>query len=372
MAMTARQGNLVIEKNDGTGHDWGLIFSALALIAVGIFSNFSIDVDRGTNFATRQLVFSAIGVIVFFICNKVKLEFVKIIAPALYVLNVLLLVATIFVGKSRGITSRWIEIGPMQFQPSEVTKLILAVTLAAYFAKREERMNELSTYLGALLHAAPILCLVLLQPHLGATLALLFLTLIACTYAGVPGKFFPATLVAIAAIGGAAWFTPGLMPDYMRARVDQKVQELVYGERDPRGAGYQQHQAMLAIGSGGTTGTGFFRGEQKATGVIPEQQTDFIFSVVGEEGGFFGSVLVIGLFSVFFYFVWRRAFLAQSMMGKVVAGSLFAVLAFHAIVNLAMLLSFGPVVGLWLPFMSHGGTALWMCMGAVGLLDQCD
>lgn len=372
MATAARNQGILIEKTDLRGHDWGLILSAIALMIVGIFSIFSIDTDRDSSFATRQLIFSAIGVVVFYICNKVKLEFLKSAAPFLYVVNLGILVATILVGKSRGITSRWIEIGPMQFQPSEVTKLILAITLAAYFAKREDKVNEIGTYLGALLHAAPILCLVLLQPHLGATLALLFLTLIACSTAGVPGKFFPATLIAITALGGAAWFTPGLMPDYMRARVDQKVQELVFGERDPRGAGYQQHQAMLAIGSGGTTGTGFFRGEQKASGVIPEQQTDFIFSVIGEEGGFFGSVLVIVLFGIFFFFVWRRMFLAQTMMGRVVAGGLFAVLAFHTIVNLAMVLSFGPVVGLWLPFMSHGGTALWMCMGAVGFLDQCE
>lgn len=372
MSHVATQEQLVVERKAGRGHDWGLLLSAAALLIVGLFSIYSIDVSRGTHFASRQMIFAAVGIGVFYFFNKIKIDFFKSAAPVLYTLNVLLLVATLFMGKSRGITSRWIEIGPLQFQPSELSKLFLALTLAAYFAKREEKMGDLTTYLGALLHAAPILALVLLQPHLGATLALLFLTLIACVTAGVSWKYFPATIVILGGLAGAAWFTPGLIPDYMRARVEQKVDEMVYGNSDQRGDGYQQWQSKLAVASGGATGAGFFRGEQKAAGVIPEQQTDFIFSVIGEEGGFFGSTLVVGLFGVFFYFVWRRAFFAQTMMGRITAIGLMAVLGFHTVVNLAMVLGFGPVVGLWLPFMSHGGTALWMCMGALGLLDQCE
>jgi rod shape determining protein RodA len=203
-------------------------------------------------------------------------------------------------------------------------------------------------------------------------ISLLFLTLIVCITAGVPWKYFPATIAILIGLAGAAWFTPKVVPDYMRARVEAKVDQYVHGKRDPQGRDFQQYNSKIAIGSGGSTGEGFFRGEQKAAGMIPEQQTDFIFSVIGEEGGFFGSSLVIGLFGVFFFFVWRRAFLAQTMMGRLTAIGLMAVLGFHTMVNLAMVLGFGPVVGLWLPFMSHGGTALWMCMGALGLLDQCE
>lgn len=371
MSIASSQNSLTIEKNEGHGHDWGLILSALAILVVGLFSLTSIDADRNTNFASRQMIFAAIGIGVFYFFNKIKLEVFRTATPALYIINVLLLISTILFGKSRGETSRWIDLGPFQFQPSEVSKLLLAITLAAYFANREEKLTDLSTFLGALLHAAPILALILLQPHLGATMALVFLVLTVAITAGTPWKFFPVTIATIAALAIGSYYT-GVMPAYMRARVDAKVQQYVHKKKDHKNEDFQQYQSMLAFGSGGTTGTGFFRGEQKASGIIPEQESDFIFSVIGEEGGFFGSTLVVGLFSVFFFFVWRRVYMAQTVMGRLTATGVFAVLAFHTIVSLAMVLGFGPVVGLWLPFMSHGGTALWMCFGAVGLLDQCE
>lgn len=372
MSILSGDANLVVEREKGRQHHWGLLASAAALLAVGFFSIASVDAGRGTAFAPRQALFAAVGVAVFFLFNRVRLEHLRAMATPLYLLNLALLGSVLFVGKSRGMTSRWIDIGPIQFQPSEVSKLLLAITLAAYFANRKDRLRDLKTYAGALLHMVPVLFLVYRQPHFGATTALLFMGLIACVSAGVPSKYFPMTIGLIAALGGVIWFTPSLMPDYQRGRIESKVQSIVHGRSDPRGSGYQQDQAMLAIGSGGATGSGFFRGDQKAAGVIPEQHNDFIFSVIGEEGGFFGSVLVLAIFGVFFYFAWRRVYESQSIMGRVIAASLFAVLAFHTVVNLAMVLGLGPVVGLWLPFVSYGGTALWMCMGAVGLLDQCE
>jgi rod shape determining protein RodA len=371
MSIASSQNSLTIEKNGGKGHDWGLLLSAAAILIVGIFSLYSIDTARHTIFASRQMVFAAIGIGVFYICNKIKLEVFKTAAPVLYLINVGLLTATLLFGKSRGVTARWIEIGSFQFQPSEVSKLLLALTLAAYFANREDRLTDLKTYLGGILHAAPILALVLLQPHLGATIALLFLGLIIAITAGVPWKYFPLTIIVVLTLAITSYQTK-TMPAYMRERVDSKIQQYVHGKKDVQNEDLQQYQSTLAFGIGGTTGVGWFRGEHKASAAIPEQQTDFIFSVIGEEGGLFGSVLVVGLYSVFFFFVWRRAYLAQSLMGRLTAAGLFAVLAFHTVVNLAMVLGFGPVVGLWLPFMSHGGTALWMCFGALGLLDQCE
>ncbi|MFM9873156.1 MAG: FtsW/RodA/SpoVE family cell cycle protein [Fimbriimonadaceae bacterium] len=371
MSLAVNNSSLTIEKRSGKGHDWGLILSALAILIVGIFSLYSIDNARHTIFASRQMIFAAIGFGVFFICNKIKLEVFKAATPILYIINIGLLAATLLFGKSRGETARWIEIGSFQFQPSEVSKLILAITLAAYFANREDRLTELKTYLGALLHCAPILALVLLQPHLGATIALLFLGLVVAITAGVPWKFFPLTIVLVLVLGVSSYQTK-VMPAYMRARIDSKIQHYVHGKKDKQNADMQQFQSSLAFGMGGATGTGWFQGEQKALGAIPEQESDFIFSVIGEEGGFFGSSLVVGLYCVFFFFVWRRVYLAQTLLGRLVASGLFAVLAFHTVVNLAMVLGFGPVVGLWLPFMSHGGTALWMCFGALGLLDQCE
>ncbi len=372
MSILAGDANLVVEREKGRRHHWGLLGTSALLIGIGLFSIASVDAGRGTAFAPRQMMFAVVGLVVFFVFNRVRLEHLRLLATPLYLLNLALLASVLFAGKTRGMTSRWIDIGPIQFQPSEISKLLLAITLAAYFANRKDRLRDITTYIGAILHIMPILILVYKQPHFGATMALLVMGLVACVSAGVPSKYFPITIGLIAALGAVIWFTPSLMPDYQRGRIESKFQSLVHGQTDPRGSGYQQDQAMLAIGSGGATGSGFFRGDQKAAGVIPEQHNDFIFSVIGEEGGFFGSVLVLAIFGVFFYFVWRRVYESQTIMGRVIAASLFAVLAFHTVVNLAMVLGLGPVVGLWLPFVSYGGTALWMCMGAVGLLDQCE
>lgn len=349
-------------------HDLWLLLSAALLILTGLLSVSSISFQA---FGARQLIFAALGIGVFYVFNRIRLDTWRALATPLYLINLGLLIAVLFFGKSRGITSRWIEIGPMQFQPSEVSKLILAITIAAFFANREDHAREWKTLLGAMAHVAPPLALVFLQPHLGATLAILFMALVACVQAGAQWKHIGVTLLALALLATAAWLTPGVFSQYQRERVYAKVAEFRGEGKDIRGSGYQQHQATLAIANGGAFGAGFFRGEQKATGAIPEQQNDFIFSVIGEEGGFFGSILVLALYAFFFYRVWLRVYLAETLMGQVVAASLFAVLAFHTIVNLAMVLSVGPVVGLWLPFASYGGTALWMCMGALGLLDQC-
>lgn len=373
MSSLSMDAPLYGKTSRGRRHDVWLIVSAALLMLTGLLSIYSIDHAQESRYLLRQGVFALLGVVVFLIFNRIKLETFQRLAVPLYAANVLMLIGVLtFLGKSRGVATRWIEIGSFQFQPSELSKILLTLTLAAYLANRQDEIKSFKTFVGAILHVVPICGLVILQPHLGATLALIVLALLGLMYAGVPAKFFPIAIGALALLGTAVWFTPRLLPDYIRERAIGAYNDRVLGQSDNKDDTYQQYQAMLAIATGGVMGSGFMQGDQKAAGTVPEQHNDFIFSVIGEEGGLVGSFLVLALFGFFFYRVWLVGFLAKTAYGRIVAGCLFGVLAFHTLVNLAMVLRIGPVVGLWLPFISYGGTALWMCMAAVGLLDQVE
>lgn len=370
--MSSIAEGLYVEGRGKFKHDAWLLLSTLLLLLTGFLSLYSIDSDWGTNYLNRQILYAGLGIAVYFIFNKIKLEFWRKSATALYLLNIFMLLAVLGFGRARGVAQRWIELGPIQFQPSELTKIILAITLAAYFANRKDEIWKFKTFVGAALHVVPIALLVFMQPHLGGALALLTMGLLGAAYAGVPGKFFPIAIGAFLAVSAFIWFTPKLLPPYIRDRAVTKYQEIFLGDVDRKGDSYQQIQSILAISGGGVVGEGYLKGELKSIAAVPEQHNDFVFSVIGEEGGLAGSMIVLGLFGFFFYRVWLVGFRARSDMGRIVAGCLLTVLAFHTIINLSMVLMIGPVIGMWLPFVSYGGTALWMCLAAVGLLDQIE
>jgi rod shape determining protein RodA len=178
--------------------------------------------------------------------------------------------------------------------------------------------------------------------------------------AGVPWRFIFIAAIAGATLGFVAWNVPGILT------AEQKSRVLGFLNPDPRGSGYQQTRALVALGSGGAFGSGYLKGDLKATGSVPEQQTDFIFSVIGEEGGLFGVSLLLATFGFFFYRCWLASLRATTTFQRLAGTGMLAALGFHFVANVGMNLMVLPVVGLWLPFVSYGGTALWMCMAAVG------
>lgn len=347
----------------GRGTDFWLLLSAGLLLCIGLASIHSVDIARpGNNFMVKQMVWTAIGLLVFMGCTTMTPRFLERASPYLYGASILSLLAVRFFGDTKKGATRWIDIGPLQFQPSEVAKVILIITMAVYFQKRWEERQELRTFLGSLLHAAPIVILVLLQPHLAGAVSLGVIWLLVCAYANVPWKYLAATGAIVACLGFIAVKTPGIMPSYMRDRLEAKVRP------DAKSNDWQQQRAKIAFGVGGVTGAGYLKGEQKAARYIPEQQNDFIFTVIGEELGLIGSTLTILLFGFFFFRVWLVSYRASEPLGRMMAAGVLAVLGFHTIVNLGMNVGILPVAGLWLPFVSYGGTALWACLACVGLL----
>jgi rod shape determining protein RodA len=180
--------------------------------------------------------------------------------------------------------------------------------------------------------------------------------------AGVPWRYIGIAALAISVLGVSAWNVPHVLT------AEQKSRIVGFINPDPKGAGYQQTRALVALGSGGAFGKGYLKGELKANETVPEQQTDFVFSVIGEEGGLFGLSLMMAAFGYFFYRCWLATMRFTTPFQRFAGVGIMAALAFHFVANVGMNVMMLPVVGLWLPFVSYGGTALWMCMSAVGFL----
>jgi rod shape determining protein RodA len=343
--------------------DWWLILSSAALLLVGVLSLYSIDAaNPGTGHLPRQLLRLFVGIGPFALFLLLTPRILQRYWLAIYLVNLGMLVLVLAVGRSAGGAQRWLSLGPIDFQPSEMAKLLTVITLAAYFAGAQDRVKSLATFVVSFLHVSVPLLLIFKQPHLGASLVLLVAWLAVSLAAGVPWRFLVGAAALSTALLIAALSIPGVFRSYQLERV-----MAMFGG-DAQGSKYQQLRSQIAFGVGGLTGTGFLQGEQKRSGFVPEQHTDFIFTVIGEEGGLVGCSLVLLAFAVFFYRIWLIAFRATDPFFRMVASGVFAVLAFHTIVNLGMNLELLPVVGLWLPFMSYGGTAIWLCLSALGLL----
>lgn len=351
---------LHVPKFDG----W-LLLSSLLLLLAGLMSLYSIArVPGNPNVFLRQLLNFALGLVPFAIFFFTDPRFWRRVAPVLYGFNILLLVGTIALGFKAGGAQRWIELGPIQFQPSEAAKLLTVLTLATFFANRKATIKQASTFFLSLLHVAIPAALIFIQPHLGATLVILVIWLSVALAANVPLKYITISGLALILAVTAAFMVPGVMKDYQKSR----VVGLFQGQDDEQGKGFQTSRAQIAFGMGGVLGEGFGKGKQKSGNHIPEQETDFIFTVVGEEGGLIGSTMVLACFGFFFYRVWLTMLRATEPFYRMVAGGIYGLLMFHTFVNIGMLVGVVPVVGLWLPFMSYGGTALWLCMACVGVL----
>jgi len=359
MSTTALPGLRSDPFNQGfKGHRLALLLVASALILAGLLALYSLkkSIPSSTYF-TKQVMFIAIGAGLFLGVRRLNLEAAVRFWPWVYALNVAGLLSVYFIGDTRGGATRWIEIGPLQFQPSEFAKLFLIVTLSAFYATPGRDARDWRTFLGSLAHALPIVLMVFKQPHLGGAVSLLVIWGVISMCAGARWQHI---LIAISLAGTAVAFG-------MRGYQLERIEGLVSG--DSQGSAYQVEQSLIAFATGGLTGAGFGQGPQKISRFIPAQQTDFVFTIIGEEGGLVGSTIVLVLFVTFFYLTWWNGVRAETAMGRYVSFGVLGVLAFHTVANLGMVMGLTPVVGLWLPFMSYGGTAIMTCIMALGLLS---
>lgn len=363
--------------------DWYLLLATIILLTVGLMSIYSEGAGReGTLYFRKQLINIGVGLIPLSIFAFVNPKIWMRFANVLYVINCLALTSVLVVGKSVKGAGRWIMIGPVQFQPSEMAKILVLITLATYFAKRLESIDKTSTFFLSFLHVAVPMGLILMQPHLGAATVLFVGWLAISVAVGVPWAKIGVALGALVLLAAMLFAVPPVRNKLLRPYQTERILAFMHiwhkasddsgqskaQKQEDRDREFQSNQARVAFSAGGVTGTGFLKGEQKRTGYIAEQHNDFIFTVPGEEAGFIGCTLVLAAFGFFFYRVWLIMVNASEPFNRMVAGGIFAVLGIHMFANIAMVLQLAPVVGLWLPFLSYGGTAMWLCLSCVGLL----
>ena len=315
----------------------------------------------------RQGIYFAVGIVLMIYVASREYTHVTRFAPFIYWGNVLLLVFVRLAGHSAKGASRWIQlpIPGMDFklQPSEFAKVCIILTLSVYVAALGPRLREFPVLLRTLLHVGLPMLLIASQPDLGTSLVFLALWVGIVFLAGAKGKHLAGLALAGAALMSIAWYGNILHP-YQKDR----VRTFMNPSGDPRGKGYHVIQSQTAIGGGQITGQGLGQGAQTNGRFIPENHTDFIFTVVGEETGFVGACVLLGVYGVL---LWRGIVTiadCEEPLGRLIAGGVVTLITFHLAVNIGMTTGIMPVVGVPLPLMSFGGSAAWANLSAIGLL----
>lgn len=353
------------------GFDGWLVLVVLLLAGVGLVAMYSSGYDHGTRFIdhARNMVLAA-GIL--FFVAQIPPQRLLLVAVPIYGVGVLLLVAVALFGITKKGAQRWIDLGVV-IQPSEILKIAMPMMLAWWFQKREGQLRLLDFAVAATLLAIPV-GLIIKQPDLGTALLVLGSGLSVILFAGLPWKFVvPPVLLGLVGIGVIVGFEPELCADGVRwpglhDYQQQRICTLLDPTRDPLGKGFHIIQGMIAIGAGGVFGKGFMAGTQTHLEFIPERTTDFIFAAFSEEFGLLGNLFLI---TCFLALVWRGlaiAIGATTLFSRLMAGAVSMIFFTYAFVNMGMVSGMLPVVGVPLPFISYGGTAMVTLGLALGIL----
>ncbi len=346
--------------------DWPLIGAILALSCMGLAMIYSTTYDLGSNQAGRefwtQLQALVLGIILMAVCMSIDYRSLTQRSLFIYGGVILLLVAVFFVGVVRGGSRRWIPLGFFNLQPSEFGRIAVAMVLAMYFGENRRGARLSSDLLvGGVFTLIPFL-LIARQPDLGTAATLLPVFLGIVYLAGLRMR-----LLVVAAIIGIL-LSPLAWSYALKPYQKERIQTFLDPERDPRGAGYQQIQARVTVGSGGLTGKGFRQGTQGGYGFLPVAHNDFVFSVLAEEHGFLGVLVALGLYLFVLLRSLDAARLAKDKVGTYLVVGIVSGFAFQVMYNITMSAGLAPVKGLTLPLMSYGGSSLIATFAAFGLI----
>jgi rod shape determining protein RodA len=354
------------------GFDGPLAFAVFLLAGAGLLIMYSSGYDHGTRFVDHGRNMLIAGAIMFVVAQIPPQRLMAFAVP-MYVGGVALLIVVAIFGITRKGATRWLNVGVTVIQPSEILKIAMPLMLAWWFQKREGQLRSLDFLAAGLLLLVPV-GLIMKQPDLGTSLLVLAAGLAVIFFAGLSWRLIlPPVLLGLIGVALVVWFEPQLCADGMRWVVlhdyqQQRICTLLDPSRDPLGRGFHIIQGMIAIGSGGVFGKGFMAGTQTHLEFIPERTTDFIFAAFSEEFGLLGNLLLIG---GFIFLVLRGlviALNAPTLFARLLAGSVTMIFFTYAFVNMGMVSGILPVVGVPLPFISYGGTAMVTLGLAVGIL----
>lgn len=386
--------------------DFGIFLPAIALFIIGLTAIYSSTVNHPTasgNFQ-RQLIFGAAALVVFFTAYSIPTNSFRFISLPTYFFSLLLLIAVLILGRKISGAKAWIDIGPFGFQPAELAKIGTIMAIAAYLTKGNTDIESFKDIVLSLTIGLIPVGLILLQPDMGTALVFFGLILVLLFWKGISlfGLFIVLSpgFVAVASLFGLIYFIgaivlviaaliffkkdiffsgsilalnlgAGFFTDYvynaLSPHQQKRIQSFMDPNADPLGSGYNAIQAKVAIGSGGFWGKGFLQGNQTQLQYIPEQWTDFIYCVIGEEFGFAGAALTLALFFFLFLRLIKIASLTKDEFLSLTVIGIISVYFVHLLINIGMTVGLMPVIGIPLPFVSYGGSSLLVNMFMLGI-----
>jgi len=354
-----------------SGFDGLLAFAVFLLVCAGLLTMYSAGYDNGTRFEDHGRNMLIAGFIMFVVAQIPPQRLMTLAVP-LYLLGVSLLVAVAIFGVTKKGATRWLNVGVI-IQPSEILKIAMPLMLAWWFQKREGQLRALDFLVAGILLAVPV-ALIMKQPDLGTALLVLAAGMSVIFFAGLNWKLVaPPLILGLIGVTLLVVFEPQLCADgvswpLLRDYQQQRVCTLLDPSRDPLGKGFHIIQGMIAIGSGGIWGRGFMQGTQTHLEFIPERTTDFIFAAFSEEFGLVGNLLLIAAFLFLVLRALAIALEAPTVFTRLLAGAVAMIFFCYAFVNMGMVSGILPVVGVPLPFISYGGTAMVTLGLGLGIL----
>ncbi|MEE8602805.1 rod shape-determining protein RodA [Euzebya tangerina] len=353
--------------------DWLLLFAALALTLLGFVmiggataGDPAVVQGEGNIYIQRQVIAFLLGIVAAAVTTLFDYRNFRAWSVVAYGGAVLLLALVLVAGATVNGAQAWFRIGPLQFQPAEFAKIAIVLMLAAHFHEYREESLGLRALLEALAFALIPMGLILLQPDFGTFIVFAVIVAGILLMAGVHVRYLLG-LVAGSVAAIAAALQLGIVQEY---QLDRLTAFLDPEGTDSLAAGYNVVQAQIAVGSGRVFGQGLGSGSQTLSGFVPESQTDFIFTVVGEQTGFFGSILVLGLFGILIWRGMRIAATSRDMFGTLISAGVVSIFTFQMFISIGMAIGIMPVTGLPLPFISYGGTSLITSWVLVGLIQN--
>ena len=344
--------------------DWVLLGLVVIICATGIVNLYSAGYNRGegTPLYIKQLYWLGVGLGVMCLTLTYDYRHLEKLSYPIYILSILLLVAVMFGGKMVSGSRRWLPLGPLAFQPAEIAKIAIVLALATYFNRRPriEAMGLKDLIVPGVLVMIPV-ALIIKQPDLGSGILVALVAASLILFVGVRWRTLMGCGLTLVMLSPVIWH---FLKDYQR----QRVLTFLDPGKDPLGAGYHILQSMIAVGSGQFWGKGFLQGTQSQLYFLPEQHTDFVFSVFAEEWGFVGSAVLLLLFTALALWGLSVARDCKERFGHLLAVGVTALIFWQIFINLCMVTGFLPVVGIPLPLFSYGGSSLITTLLGVGFL----
>ncbi|MBZ5697299.1 MAG: rod shape-determining protein RodA [Acidobacteriia bacterium] len=343
-------------------YDWWLLVTALSICGIGVLEIWSAThASHLAGMHTHQMYWIAIGVVLMVLVSRVDYHTIMDQAPVLYLIAIVALIAVLAIGHTRFGAKRWLPILGGFLQVSELVKLIIIIVVARFFAEVRTEQLELGDLIKVAAAVGLPLALIMLQPDLGTALVLVPLLAVGAYLAGLQWKHALAVLALAALMLPVGWH-------FLKPYQKERVTTFLRPEEDPRGAGYQILQSKIAVGSGGFWGKGLGNGSQNQLGFVPVRYSDFILAALAEELGFAGVFIALLLYMFLLLRLVQNAQRAHDRAGMFLVMGVAAVLGFHVLVNVAMVIGFMPVTGIPLPLMSYGGSATLFVFLALGLV----